>query len=58
MTGHSATIATLTSAEILRLKGNPEGSFEIRDYREHLRRRSYQNERNSGRKNYESYQRG
>ena len=40
MTGHG-DFSTFTEAEISRLRGKPEGSFELRDYREHLRRRSF-----------------
>ena len=42
MTGHG-NFSGFTAAELSRLKGNPDGSFEIRDYRE-LKRRNYKNE--------------
>ena len=56
MTGHGDFL-NLTTAELSQLKGNPEGTFEIRDYRESRRfLGGYINERNNaGRTHFESY---
>lgn len=55
MTGYNASIDTFTNADISRLRGNPECSFEIRDCREYSKKRKEfnKNERNAGRKNFE-----
>ena len=52
--GHNAQFEDLTSTELSRLQVKGAGSFEIRDFIEYRRIR---NERNTGRKNLESYRR-
>lgn len=52
--GHNAQFEDLTPAELSQLQVKGAGSFEIRDFIEYRRIR---NERNTGRKNLESYRR-